>query len=385
MKNTIKEEIIILLALIKAKTKFFRGLKPWILIALFSGGYCIYTLMINNWDPMVFVMVGSQFHPSQGVAELGYDGQFAYQIAIDPANAAPFLDEPAYRYQRILYPILAHVFAFGNTEVIPWLLILINIISLVLGTYATEKILIAHNHSKWYALTYGAFAGLLLSLRLDLTEPLGFALVQWGVLLFDRERIWRSLPFFALAALTRELTLFFAAACVISLWVNKRYFSSVIWGFLSVLPFGLWQLFLRIWLGEWGVSSGGASASPFELIPFHGWWGYLANDLKLFLLLSIFILFVSLIPAIAGLITSLKLIIIGERGFGVWILLSNSIIFPFLPTSNVLNLPGLLRITAGLMVAVVDFGAIESSKRALRYSQLWLILLVFGEGLLAIY
>ena len=117
-----------------------RGLKPWILIALFSGSYCIYTLMINNWDPMVFVMVGSQFDPTQGVAELGYDGQFAYQIAKDPANAAPFLDEPAYRYQRILYPILAHVFAFGNTEVIPWLLIIINIISLVLGTYATEKI-----------------------------------------------------------------------------------------------------------------------------------------------------------------------------------------------------------------------------------------------------
>ena len=246
-----------------------------------------------------------------------------------------------------------------------------------------KKYLIAHNHSRWYALTYGAFAGLLLSLRLDLTEPLGFALIQWGVLYFDRGRIWRSLPFFALAALTRELTLFFAAACVISLWVNKRYVSSISWGFLSVLPFGLWQVYLRLWLGEWGVSSGGASASSFELIPFHGWWGYLSNDLKIFFLLSIFILFVSLIPAIAGLITSLKSIIIGKRGFGVWILLFNSIIFPFLPTSNVLNLPGLLRITAGLMVAVVDFGAIESSKRALRYSQLWLILLVFGEGFIS--
>ena len=363
----------------------FTWCRPWILISLLTTFYCMYTLEEQNWDPMSFVMIGKQFDPTQGVTEMGYDGQFAYQIAKDPANAAAFLDEPAYRYQRILYPFLAHLLSLGNIDVIPWMLILINIVSLILGTIATEELLIHHNHSRWYALAYGAFAGLLLSLRLNLTEPLAFAFVQWGILFFDRGYLWRSLPFFALAALTRELTLFFAAACVITLLANKHYRSGVVWGLGVVIPFGLWQIFLRLWLGEWGVNSGGARASSFELIPFRGWWGYPYNDPEIFMLLSIFILLVALIPAMAGLIASLRALWNGQQNLGVWILLFNVIIFPFLPTSNVLNLPGLLRITIGLVVAVLNYGAIESSKRALRYSQLWLILLVFGEGLIAIY
>ena len=334
---------------------------------------------------MAFVLIGKQFDPAHGVMEMGYDGQFAYQIAKDPARAAPYLDVPAYRYQRILYPILAHILSLGNIILIPWILILINIISLILGTVATEKILTDHGYSKWYALTYGAFAGLLLSLRLDLTEPLAFALVQWGVLFFDRRHLWRSLPFFVLAALTRELTLFFAAACAMSLLANKNYRIGVLWGLGAIIPFGLWQVFLRLWLGNWGVSSGGAMSSSFEIIPFHGWWGYPNNDPNIFFLLSIFILCVALIPAVVGLTISLISLIKGKRGLGVWILLFNVLIFPFLPASNVLNLPGLLRITIGMVVAFLDYGAIESSQRALRYSQLWLLLLVFGEGLITVY
>jgi hypothetical protein len=368
--------------------RFFISLKtiqPWMMILLLAGGYSIFTLIQHDWDPMAFVVIGKQFDPNQGITEMGYDGQFAYQIAKDPANAAPYLDEPAYRYQRILYPILAHLLALGNIEVIPWMLILINIVSLVLGTLATEKILQNHGHSRWYALAYGAFAGLLLSLRLNLTEPLAFALVQWGILFFDRGYLWRSLPFFALAALTRELTLFFAAACVITLWADRRFRRGLVWGLGVGFPFGLWQIFLRLWLGEWGVNSGGARASSFELIPFRGWWGYPYNDSSIFLLLSIFILLVALIPAMAGLIVSLNALWKGHHNLGVWTLLFNAIIFPFLPTSNVLNLPGLLRITIGLVVAVLNYGAIHSSRRALLYSQLWLVLLIFGEGLIAIY
>ena len=369
----------------KKKPFIFDWLQPWIIIALLTGGYCCITLAQYNWDPMAFVLIGKQFDPAQGVMEMGYDGQFAYQIAKDPANAAPYLDVPAYRYQRIIYPILAHILSLGNINLIPWILILINIISLVLGTIATEKILTDHGYSRWYALTYGAFAGLLLSLRLDLTEPLAYALVQWGVLFFDRGKLWRSLPFLALAALTRELTLFFAAACAISLLVNKNFRIGVLWGLGAIIPFGLWQGFLHLWLGNWGVSSGGAMASSFEIIPFHGWWGYPNNDPNIFFLLSIFILGVALIPAVIGLAISLIALIKGKRSLGVWILLFNVLIFPFLPASNVLNLPGLLRITIGMVVAFIDYGAIESSPRVLRYSLLWLFLLVFGDGLIAVY
>lgn len=365
--------------------KIINIIHPWVIVALFSFLYCLFTLQQNNWDPMSFVLVGNQFDPNQGVREMGYDGQFAYQIAKDPSNAFPFLDVPAYRYQRILYPIIVFVLSLGNVAFVPWLLILVNLFSLVLGTLATEKILLKYGHSRWYAIAYGSFAGLILSLRLNLTEPLAFALVQWGVLYFDRGKLWKSLPFFALAALTRELTLLFAAASVMTLWASKQYPKGILWGFGTIFPFAVWQVYLKIWFGEWGIGSGGARASSFELIPFRGWWGYANNDSSIFLLLSIFVLLVALIPATVGVFISLKAILKGNYGFGVWILLLNAIIFPFLPTSNVLNLPGLIRITIGLVIGFLNFGAIETSHRALRYSQLWLLLLVFGEGIIAIH
>ncbi len=363
----------------------FNWIKPWIIILAFTVGYCIFTLAKNAWDPMSFVMIGKQFDPANGVLEIGYDGQFAYQIAKDPANAALYLDVPAYRYQRILYPLLAHLLSLGNDHAIPWVLIAINVISIVLGTLATEKLLADHGFSRWYALAYGGFAGFLLSLRLDLTEPLAFALVQWGVLLMDRKKLWQSLPLFALAALCRELALFFTFASFIFLFVNGQKWKSLLWGFGAVLPFGLWQVFLRIWLGNWGIKSGGFFSSPFEIIPYRGVWGYHDKESYLFVFLTLMVVCISLLPSAAAIFTSVRMLFKGRFGLGVFILLLNAIIFPFLPTSNILNLPGLVRMTIGLMVACLDFGAIESSKRALIYSQIWLFLLLFGDGLIAVY
>ncbi len=357
----------------------------WLVVLILGSLYCLYTLVSNQYDPMAFVMLGKQYDPVHGVTNLGYDGQFAYQIAVNPAGAAPYLDMPAYRYQRIMYPLTARLLALGNEAVVPWTLILINLASLTLGTLATEKILHNHGFSRWYALVYGLFAGQLLSLRLDLTEPLAFMLAQWGVLFFDRKRYGWSGLLFALAGLTRELTLLFPAACALSLLVKDRKAWGIAWGGLVVLPFALWQVFLRLWLGSWGISSGGALASSFEIIPYKGWWGYHTTETLIFVLFSVFVLLVALIPATAGIITGIKNIWQRKWGMGVWILVLNALIFPFLPTSNVLNPPGLVRVVIGLVAAVLDYGALEGSKTALRLSLLWLFLLAFGEGLVAVY
>lgn len=357
----------------------------WVVVLILAGLYCLYILATHSWDPMTFVVIGREYDPAHGIASMGYDGQFAYQIAINPGDAASFLDIPAYRYQRILYPLLARLLSLGNDAVVPWMMITINLASLVLGTLATEKILADHGQSRWYALTFGLFTGQMLSLRLDLTEPMAFMLAQWGVFLFDRKRLGWSGLLFALAALTRELTLLFPAACVLALLTGNRKIRGIVWGMAVLMPFMLWQVALRLWLGEWGIGSGGARASSFEIIPFKGWWGYHTEETMVFVLFSLFVLAVALIPATAGIITAVKGLLRRHFGVGVWILLLNSLIFPFLPTSNVLNPPGLVRMVIGLVAATLDYGALERSKTALRFSVLWLFLLAFGEGLVAIY
>jgi hypothetical protein len=348
--------------------------------------YCLVTLGSHQWDPMSFVVIGRQFDPVQGVSGLGYDGQFAYQIAVNPTGAAPFLDIPAYRYQRIVYPLMARVLSLGNAAVVPWMMIVINIVSLLLGTLATESILAGHGKNRWYALAFGLFTGQMLSLRLDLTEPLAFMLAQWGVLYFDRRKFGWSGLFFALAALTRELTLLFPAACALALILNDRkLLKGAVWGLAVLAPFAGWQILLYQWLGKWGVSSGGASATAFEWIPYHGWWGYHTDETLIFVFFSIFVLAVALIPATAGIVSGVRNLLQRRYGAGTWILLLNCLIFPFLPTSNVLNPPGLIRLVIGLVAAVLDYGALEGSSKALRFSLMWLVLLVFGEGLMAIY
>ncbi|GAP20097.1 hypothetical protein ADM99_09800 [Leptolinea tardivitalis] len=354
-------------------------------VLVLAGLYSLSVLARNDWNPMTFVVIGKQFDPSHGITTMGYDGQFAYQIAVNPAGAAPYLDIPAYRYQRIGYPILSRWLSLGNPGVIPWMMIFINMTSLTLGTLATEWLLTEHNHNRWFALVYGLFAGQLLSLRLDLTEPMAFMLVQWGVLFFDRKRLGWSGFFFALAGLTRELTLLFPAACTLSLLFHNKKWKGAGWGLAVLAPFAAWQIFLFNWLGNWGVNSGGERASSFEWIPFHGWWGYHTPETQIFFLFSIFVLLVALIPATVGIITAIKNLWQRQCTAGVWILLANSLIFPFLPTSNVLNPPGLVRMVIGLVAAVLDYGALEGSLNALRFSLLWLFLLAFGEGLVAIY
>lgn len=62
--------------------------------------------------------------------QLGYDGQFFLTLGLDPSLSNPdsiaALDGPAYRYQRIFYPLLGHLFGLGRPALIPYALVAIN-------------------------------------------------------------------------------------------------------------------------------------------------------------------------------------------------------------------------------------------------------------------
>ena len=68
----------------------------------------------------------------------GYDGQYYYYIALDPAKARYYMDRPTYRYTRILYPITARLLALGQPELVPYSLILINWLAIAGGGCVAE-------------------------------------------------------------------------------------------------------------------------------------------------------------------------------------------------------------------------------------------------------
>jgi hypothetical protein len=343
-------------------------------------------LINNDFDPMAFVLLGTQFSESDPDGSEGYDGQFAYQIALNPTGAAPYIDVPAYRYQRIFYPMLARLLAFGQPMLIPWTLILVNLIAIGLGTWFTEQLLLDLKVSRWYALTYGLYGGQFLTLRTDMNEPLAQMLIQGAMLAWVKERHWWAVVAFALAALTKETSLIFLGAYIISGCgqgcLRSTTASSQWWMLgLAIVPYGIYQILLWSWLGRPGIGSGGAGATSFSLIPLAGWLEIAQISLLAFLLISLIILPMSILPAVAGMVMSLRRVWQGNWHPYVVSLLLSSVVLLYLPMSTFREPAAMIRLTQGLVVAMMLYGGLIQSHRILRYCTLWIFtgaLLVHG-------
>jgi hypothetical protein len=207
----------------------------------------------------------------------GYDGQFFLYIAQDPAGARPYVDDPSYRYGRIVYPLLARGLALGRQDAIPFMLVGINVLAVALGTFALGVILRRHGQSPWYALLFAFYPGVFIAVLRDLSEALAYALAACAVAVFDRGGSRRALiasaALLAVAVLTRETTSLFAVACAIVLGLRdrgvKRALPFVVG---ALLPYLLYRgVFLEHWLGHAGVPD---SVRPVEQ-PFAGITHYL--------------------------------------------------------------------------------------------------------------
>lgn len=362
-------------------------LRPWMVVTTLCIIYVAIVLGRNGGDPLTLVTIGTRF--SQGIADgtEGYDGQFVYYIARDPSTAAHYLDVPAYRFQRILLPISGRALAVGQVALIPWVLLAINLISLAGGTWLLEQLLEQRRASRWYALTYGLTVGIFASVRLSLSEPLAYCLVLGGITLAERERWTWSAVIFALAALAKETTLLFAAGYVLYLLVQRCWRIAALVGTVSVLPFIIWQLILRSYLGTFGIGSGGALATSFELIPFAGVARILTDTPPqshgglLIVFGAILIPFV-IVPTLWAL----------WRCWGdwrsrkwtayTWLLLVNAAIMPFVPFSTYREHIGILRFIVGLQIVIILYAAENHQTRALRYSTVWIVTILFALQLM---
>ncbi len=353
-------------------------LRPWHIVGLVALAYITLTLARYGGNPMQFALVGSRFDPGVAGGTWGYDGQFAYQIARDPLGAFRFLDVPAYRYQRILYPLAAWVLAAGQGALIPWTLVAINWLALMIGTHFTEDILIGRGTSRWYALGYGLFGGLMMGVRLDLTEPLAYALAQAAVLRYECGRRRSAAGLLALAALAKETTLLVAAGFFLSFALSRRGRDLFKWVVIIGVPFAAWQVILRMRLGAWGIGSGGALATPFEVIPYRGLWSLAAINMRAFALIALIMIPVALLPGLAAFIAAVRDMARRDVHPLVCSLLANALVIPFAPQSTLREPLGMLRFIVGLVAAVILWGAYRKSRRALNYSLLWIATLVLA-------
>lgn len=349
---------------------------PTLVCLLFSIVYLGFVLAGNDWNAMALVRVGGHFDPRVGGAEMGYDGQFAYQIALDPLQGWKYTDIPAYRYQRILYPMLARVLSLGQAVILPWMMLLINLVSLTGSIWLLEKLLARYNFSRWYALSYGLFIGTLMSIRLNLNEPLAYFLVVAGIYALESDRKKWTISAFALAILCKEITLLFPLAFALEyLWKRKYRAATALT--TSLVPFLLWKVVIFFWLHDWGLNSGGAMATSFEWLPYAGWWKLAVINPTGFLQISLVILPLVILPSVLSI--RLGVIQLFRRVWtaDVFLVLGYAGIIPFLPMSNIVDPMGISRMMMSLIIALIYYGVKRSSVRTLRNCLLFTLTAIF--------
>jgi hypothetical protein len=149
----------------------------------------------------------------------GYDGQFYYRLALGPFDwartAYGITMDQSYRYTRIGYPVLAWLVSFGQHQLVPYVLVLINLVGVAAmavlgGMFARES----GRHALW-GLAFAAYFGLVISVGRDTAEPVAEACMLGGLLAYRRSRYLLAAGLFAFGAITRETILFAPAAIAV--------------------------------------------------------------------------------------------------------------------------------------------------------------------------
>jgi hypothetical protein len=294
---------------------------------------------------------------------------------LDPQAVEPKLDVPAYRYQRILYPVVARTLAIGIDAWLPWTLVIVGLLAHWIGTWAVARLLLDLALNPWYSLSYGLWVGLVASIGLGLAEPLAYGLAAGGWLARSRGKtVWSAL-LFGLALFAKETTIIFLAAAILAELTVQRRGRALVAYFAATAVFAAWQAWLWTTFGAPGLASGGDMATSFEWIPFMGLFriGSVAMPtLGLFLLIFLPTI---VLPTSWAVIASTRSLIKGLRSAEAWSLLGNGIAVMILPFSTFREPLGLLRFASGLVLAVVLFSASQHLMRPLRYSLFWSALL----------
>ncbi len=183
----------------------------------------------------------------------GYDGQFYYRLALDPADlhrtAFGITMDAPFRVQRIGYPALAWMVSAGQHAWVPVALVAVNVLALGAvglagGTLARD----AGRHALWGLLLAGYF-GFFMSVGNDLTEPVAAACLLGGIIACRRGHPLLAGVAFGCGILTRETVLIVPLALGLTRLISwgrrgaRPGAADLAWA-VPVLAFAAWQVVL---------------------------------------------------------------------------------------------------------------------------------------------
>jgi hypothetical protein len=146
---------------------------------------------ISDQDPLAGLARSADPHFRFVTLVEHYDGAYYYAIARDPfllGKAHTLIDQSAYRYGHPLHGWLAGLLSFGQARAVPLALMLLSLLGLALGGWATSRLAVHFGRTAWGGLLVAFSPGLLYAATVDTTETFGVALIALTFLAWVKGR-----------------------------------------------------------------------------------------------------------------------------------------------------------------------------------------------------
>jgi hypothetical protein len=256
------------------------------IVAGTQAGY----LSTRDWNPTALLQVGTE---SPAKAEIGrdfpslhleptqgHDGKYFYLIARHPgfwrldAEARDGIQDPAYRYGRPLYPLVAGL--GGTLPPAGALADLILVQVLAGGWYLVGIVGIARRVGMpaWAVWIGAANPAVTSSAVLLTSDLLAAALILGGLGCWVRSRAVPAIVLFAAAVLTKEYYALTPLVLGLSVFVRERRFVGAVVAVVPLLPLAGWRLALWAVLGP-GEGAGNFTWPGVGIVAASGGWGHL--------------------------------------------------------------------------------------------------------------
>lgn len=314
-------------------------------------------------------------------SEFGYDGQAYFALALspfvrDPATLGFRFDNQVLRHQRILYPLIVHLLAWGDSCRTAWFMLIVNVFAIGALVAVSARNLSHMGQPAWLSLLAGFYPGFAVSVSRGLTEPLCLMWVLAAIFVWRRQP-WLSSGMLCLAVLTRETALLVAAGfgCAWLLGIkNKDSFAppAKIW-VLPLAAYLLWHGFLLLWVAD---SSAAAAALTKIGWPLVGFIGAVVKNTNAPTVINLFFLFFILITVAWQFFTAKTIKPRRDPLFWAWIFYGVLLSVAGLDIWD--NSPGLLRIATEWNVLGLLLVGVSGFSRWKTVAAIW-----FGAWLLS--
>jgi hypothetical protein len=177
----------------------------------------------------------------------GYDGRAYYRLALDPltlqiADHGIAFTRPAYWQTRIGYPVTAWAMSLGGrADLVPAALVVANLLAVAAIALLACRLALNLGRSAWWGAVPAMWAGLLVGVGQDLTEPLAGLLLLAALAWIRSGREVLAAGALTAAALTRETTLVVAVAVLLTGTRAPRWWV----GAVPLVAYAGWRTWVR--------------------------------------------------------------------------------------------------------------------------------------------